>query len=374
MKFCILTTIAGAGHNQAARAIHKALLAEAPGHQVVYMDAAELGTPLVRQTYNDSYLKMVGRLPALWGFFYDRYDKKRLSRGKQKLKELFALVNSRPLRRRLKEEAPDVVVATHFYPAEIALRQRAKGRIKSRVEVVLTDFMPHRFWVLDGVDRYFVAGDETRFNLAARGVAQERIAVTGIPVDPKFARAHDRRDIRARLGLDPDAFTVLVASGGMGLGPMGEVVQTLLAHGRVKQILVVCGRNEKLKMTLDGMRAPHGTLLSVFGFVDTMDDLMAASDLLVSKCGGLTTSESLALGVPMLILNPIPGQESHNSDFLLERGAALKASDVHGLRYKIDRVLDEPALLSNMRSAVGKIARPDAARDVARILTDSNRL
>jgi processive 1,2-diacylglycerol beta-glucosyltransferase len=367
MKIFILTTVAGAGHNQAARAIQKALQAEAPGHRVEYLDAAELGTSLVRRMYNDTYLKMVNKTPALWGYFYDRYDHRKLGRTKDKLKSFFARINSRPLVRRLQDGAPDAIVATHFYPAEIALRLKEKGRLSARIDVVITDFQPHSFWVLDGVDRYMVADDETAHALAGRGVARERIAVTGIPVDPKFAIRRDRGELASRLGIDAGRFTVLVSSGGMGVGPMEEVVRALVAQGRVPQVLVVCGKNEKLKAALDSLPAPKGVALKVFGFVTNMEELMGAADVLVSKCGGLTTAEALSVGLPMLILNPIPGQEAQNSDLLLERGVALKANDVAALTYKVSLLADDPARLAAMRERIRALARPDAASAVARL-------
>jgi len=365
MKIFLLTTVAGAGHNQAARALQKAFELEAPSHQVAYLDASELGTKLVRKMYNDSYLKLVETTPTLWGYVYERCDQRKLSRTKEKLKSLFSRLNSRPLMRTLEEERPDVLVATHFYPAEIALRLKRKGRISSRLEVVITDFQPHLFWVLEGVDHYYVADEETRVALSARGVDLARISVTGIPVDPKFSVRRDRRELRTRLGLDPDRFTAVVSSGGMGMGPMEDVVRTLVEERLVPQILVICGKNEKLKASLDKMVVPEGLRLSVHGFVQNMEEFMGAADVLISKCGGLTTAESLAVGLPMIILHPIPGQEAQNSDLLLERGVAIKANDLHSLKWKVQQLVARPDRLDEMRSRIANMAKPEAARQIA---------
>ena len=367
MNVHILTTVAGAGHNQAARAIAKAFAEDAPMHGAEYIDLSEVGTTLVKKMYNDAYLKMVEKTPALWGYFYDHYDQKKLSVAKEKLKALFAKINSRAFEKKLIADQPDLIIATHFYPAEIALRLKAKGKLKSRLHVVITDYQPHMFWVLEGTDHYYVADDETRHNLAARGVEASRITTTGIPVDPKFAAKRDRRELRGKLGLDPSKFTALLTSGGMGVGPIEEIYRAMLSLGpRIPQVMVVCGRNEKLKAQLDRVPVPEGVRAKIFGFVTNMEELMSASDLLVSKCGGLTTAESLAIGLPLLILHPIPGQEAQNADLLLERGVAVKANDVPSLQYKLNRLLDEPGKLDAMRANIRKLARPFAARDLVR--------
>lgn len=366
MKIHVLTTVAGAGHNQAARAIHKAFQ-QIGGHQVEYLDAADQGTALVKKMYNDTYLKMVNKQPALWGYFYDRYDHKKLSTAKEKLKTMFSRLNSRPLMKRLEADQPDLIIATHFYPAEIALRLKAKGRLRSRIHVVITDFQPHAFWVLEGVERYYVADEETRHSLAARGVPRSQITVTGIPVDPKFAVRRDKAEMKRALGLDPSRFTVLLTSGGMGVGPIEEILRALLALGsKVPQVMVVCGKNEKLKAQLDAVPVPEGVRAKIFGFVTNMEELMSAADLLVSKCGGLTTAESLAVGLPLLVLHPIPGQEAQNADLLLERGVALKANDVPSLQYKLEKLLESPSNLERMRESIRALAKPNAAVDLVK--------
>lgn len=367
MKVSILTTVAGAGHNQAARAIAKAFTQDAPMHQAEYVDLAEVGSSLVKKMYNDAYLKLIEKQPALWGYFYDRYDHKKLSTIKEKVKRGFAKLSTRAFSKKLEADQPDLIIATHFFPAEIALRLREKGRITSKIHVVITDFQPHTFWVLGGTDHYYVADEETLHNLAARGVPREIISVTGIPIDPKFAVARDPRALRTKLGLDPDKLTLLLASGGMGVGPIEEIYRAVLDLGaRVPQVMVVCGRNEKLKASLDRVPVPAGVTAKVFGFATNMEELMGAANVLISKCGGLTTAESLSLGLPMVILHPIPGQEAHNADLLLERGVAVKANDVPQLQFKLERLLSDPARIEAMRANIKKLARPFAARDLVR--------
>lgn len=364
-KISILTMTAGAGHNQAAKAIQGALAREDGPLDVDVMDGTKLGTRWVRRFYNDNYLWLIERSPAFWGFLYDRYDRQ-LSKRKQKLKSAFRKSNSRQLARYLGERNPDLCLCTHFYPAELALELRAKGVITSRIAVLITDFQPHAFWVLDGVDRYYVADEETRWNLHGRGIPLEDIEVTGIPVDLKFSETADRVSCREKLGLDPDLFTVLVASGGMGVGPMETVVDEVMSLPGPLQVVVVCGKNESLREKLAGLAVPAGKVLHVNGFVTNMNEWMSASDLLVSKCGGLTTAEALTLRLPMVIVNPVPGQEVQNAEYLLERGVAVRAWEIASLAYKIRGLIEEPDRLQEMRDRMSELARPRAAADLAR--------
>lgn len=364
-KISILTMTAGAGHNQAAKAIQGALAREEGPLDVEVMDGTKMGTRWVRRFYNDNYLWLIERSPAFWGFLYDRYDRQ-LSKRKQKLKAAFRKANSRQMARYLQERNPDLCLCTHFYPAELALELRAKGHITGKIAVLITDYQPHAFWVLEGVDRYYVADEETRWNLHGRGIPLERIEVTGIPVDVAFTETADRESCREKLGLDPALFTVLVASGGMGVGPMETMVDEVLSLPGSLQVVVICGKNEALRQRLAALPVPAGKTVVVNGFVTNMNEWMSASDLLVSKCGGLTTAEALSLGLPMVIVNPVPGQEVQNAEYLLERGVAVRALEIASLAYKIRGLMEEPYRLQEMRDRMVEIARPEAAADLAR--------
>lgn len=366
-KVSILSMTAGAGHNTAARAVLGAFKEFHPELDVEMIDAVNMGTGLVKQLYNDNYLWLVNKNPALWGYIYHRFDT-RLSKAKEGVKKAFRKVNSKPLGDHLKKVDPDVCLCTHFYPAELALGLRAKGRIHSRIEVVLTDFHPHAFWVLDGVERYYVADDETRISLNRRGVSQDDIEVTGIPVDLKFSVSRDRELLAQGLGVDPDRFTILLSSGGMGVGPLEEIVSELLRVPGPIQLVVICGKNAKAQGSLKALPVPQEKRLVVNGFVTNMEEWMAVSDLLVSKCGGLTTAEALAAGLPLVILNPIPGQETQNSDFLLERAVAVRANDLGLLSHKVKTLMENPGHLAAMRERIRAIAKPRAAETIARLV------
>jgi processive 1,2-diacylglycerol beta-glucosyltransferase len=227
-------------------------------------------------------------------------------------------------------------------------------------------------WLTRPVERYFVAREETRVHLARLGVPAETITVAGIPIDPVFAEPKDPRAMRLQHGLAPDRTTLLVSAGGFGVGPIDQLVRSLLPVQHPAQVIVLCGRSEDLRQRLSALAAevPPASPISLVpvGYTTEMDEYLAAADLLISKPGGLTTSEALARGLAMVIVNPIPGPEERNADYLLEEGAAIRGNNLPALAWKLDRLLDDPARLAALRANARRIARPHAARDVVATL------
>jgi processive 1,2-diacylglycerol beta-glucosyltransferase len=225
-------------------------------------------------------------------------------------------------------------------------------------------------WLARAFHRYFVGLEETKAHFQALGLDPLRLTVSGIPIDPNFATAIDVAAVRRRYGLDPRRPTLLVSAGALGVGPAAEVVRRLRSMEQSFQAIVVCGNNRSLlqKVKRLARRQPQ---YQVIGFTDRMAELMKVSDLLIGKPGGLTTSEALACGLPMVIISPIPGQEERNSDFLLEAGVAVKCNDLVLLPYKLDRLLSDRGRLRAMSKAARSLGRPHAARTVVDTLLDS---
>jgi processive 1,2-diacylglycerol beta-glucosyltransferase len=245
---------------------------------------------------------------------------------------------------------------------EIMGHLKAKGTTPMTVCVV-TDFEAHALWMEQAVDLYCVATEETKASLVARGAKVENVVATGIPIAAKFSQPSDPHQVRKRHGLRDDLPVVLVLSWGFGMGPVAEILSSLDRVERAFQTLVVAGRNEELRRELASRDYRHPT--RVLGFVANMHELMAVADLIVTKPGGLTTSEALATGRPLFILNPIPGQEAANSDFLLERGAAAKVNRVEDLPFRLEQLLGSKKL-KEMARAAKRLGRPNAAPDVCR--------
>jgi processive 1,2-diacylglycerol beta-glucosyltransferase len=200
------------------------------------------------------------------------------------------------------------------------------------------------------------------------GIPAEKISVTGIPIDPVFAEVKDKVELRRKHGLKPERTTILLSAGGFGSESIENILTSLLELQREAQVVAVAGRNEELREKLVSLVAcyPNKTRVEVkiVGYTTEMDEYMTASDLMLGKPGGLTTSEALAKGLVLVIVNPIPGQEERNSDHLLEEGVAIRCNNLPALAYKIDRLLDDPQRLDTMRENVRRLARPHAASEI----------
>ena len=370
-KVLILSASAGAGHLRAADAIQKAFAQAGAAREVRNIDVLNYTNTVFRHLYSKAYLDMVNAMPDVMGWLYDRLDKPwKNERRRLALDKL----NTRPLVGFLKEYKPDIVVCTHFLPSEILSWLKAKERLRCHQAIVVTDFDVHAMWLCHYYEQYFVALDETRAHMHKLGIPQDKITVTGIPIDPVFAIAKDKREMRRKHGLAPDKTTILVSAGGFGVGRVEDLWMSLAEIQHEAQVLVLCGRNEELKKKLDKLAAKKSGRVSMInlGYTTLMDELMSASDILLGKPGGLTTSEALAKGLVFVIVNPIPGQEERNSDHLLEEGVAIRCNNLPVLAYKVDQLLSDSQRFARMQANVRRLARPHAARDIVTRLTRLN--
>lgn len=367
-RVLVLSASVGAGHLRAAQAVELALHQLDPAAVVKNVDVLELTNPLFRRLYGKAYLDLVNRAPHVLGYFYDLLDRPTSSGHKSdRLRLLVEKLNLRKFDRFLKSEPWDIIINTHFLPAEIIAHMRTKGVLATPHITVTTDFETHRLWVNQPCDLYCTATDEGAAYLQHMGVPAVITRVTGIPIHPLFSQHKERTECIARQGLIGDRPIVLQLAGGFGVGPIEQLYRALLEIDVPLEVIVVSGRNAALKEQLDAVAVPERHAAHVLGFTDQMDELMAVADLVVSKPGGLTTSESLARGAAMAIVNPIPGQESRNSDFLLEQGAAVKINNLGTLTFKLRQLLGNPTRLTSLKANARRIGRPQAAFDVARL-------
>jgi processive 1,2-diacylglycerol beta-glucosyltransferase len=366
-KVLLLSASAGAGHVRAAEAIEKAFKETENGEsrEVHHLDILNYTNKVFRHLYSKAYIDLVNKLPEVPGWVYDKLDKPwKNERRRLALDKL----NTRPLVKLLREYHPDLIVCTHFLPAEIVSWLKAKERLASRQVIIVTDFDVHAMWLVHHYERYFVAIDEARAYLEALGIPPSKITVSGIPIDPVFAKKKDKQEMRAKHGLAPDRTTILLSTGGFGVGSVDALIASLMPLQHRSQIVAICGRNEELKKRLQKLaarsKADATVLLKPFGFTKEMDELMTASDLVLGKPGGLTTSEALAKGLVFVIVNPIPGQEERNSDHLLEGGVAIRCNNLPVLSYKLDRLLADPKRFASMQESSRRMGRPSAAKDI----------
>ncbi|MGS0741832.1 MGDG synthase family glycosyltransferase [Glaciimonas sp. GG7] len=355
---------------RAAEAL-KAYAAEFPGTEVVHWDAMDYVSAGFRAIYTDFYLHLVNRHPALWGYVYQKSDNADPDATMQKLRRAMERLSTRKLRVAIGAYAPDAIICTHFLPAEMlgrSVHQYPQQNLSCPVWVQVTDFDLHSMWLQPQMQGYFAASEEIAFRMRAKGVAPACAHVTGIPVMPAFAQTLRRAHCAATFGLDPQRPIILLMSGGAGIGGLDKTAQSLLEIAGDFQLVALAGKNLALLEKLQHVAANSAHRLKALGFSDQVAQLMACADLVITKPGGLTASECLAMGVPMIIHSPIPGQEERNADYLLEQGAALKAVDLTALSYRLQTLLQRPDLLAQLRARSQALGRAYAGRAVLKIV------
>lgn len=359
----ILHATAGAGHTRAAQAIGAAL--KRLNHDHLVVDTLECTPPLFRRMYVKAYIDMVQKAPELWGYLYEKSDVAVSPKSKRARTRLaFDKLNSLTFRGLLKETQPQAIVCTHFLPLELLSDLKCRGKLNTPVHAVVTDVSPHAFWVYPHIDHYHVATPVAARELARKGFPPERIHVTGIPIDPVFEESLPAPQARAKLGL-PERPTALLLSGGFGVGPMSEMLASFRECRTPLSLVVVAGKNAELEAECRQIASTLPIPVKVHGFVTNMHELMDAADLIVTKPGGLTTTEILAKGKAMALVAPIPGQEQRNCEYLLENGAAVRLYDVPDAAHYLENWLADSTRLKSMQKAARTLARPRAAHDIA---------
>jgi processive 1,2-diacylglycerol beta-glucosyltransferase len=364
-RILILSASAGAGHLRAAEALELALRQLAPNAMVRNVDVLSLATKTFNRLYGQAYLDFVNRAPHVLGYFYDLLDQPRRKNSRtDKLRLIVEKLNLRPFLDLLRSEPWDLIVNTHFLPAEIIASLRRRRRLTIRHVTVTTDFETHRLWVHKPCEHYFVATGEGAAYLESWGIPKQDITVMGIPIHPVFSRERPRSEYLDSQGLEGDRPVLLQLAGGFGVGPIEKIYQALLDLEVPVEIVVASGRNKTVGKKLSKIKVPRRHLTKILGFTNEIDELMGAADIVVSKPGGLTVSETLARGAAMAVVNPIPGQEARNSDFLLENGAAIKINNVATLQFKLTELLEDTGRLARLKANAKRLGRPRAAFDI----------
>jgi processive 1,2-diacylglycerol beta-glucosyltransferase len=353
----IVSAANGTGHLRAAEAVRGALAARDPDVHVEHVELLSIAPRWVRAFYGSLFEKMVEKAPRVWKEIYrltdgDDHDSARWGAVAQRtlFREFRRLLLSRPW---------SVCVSTHFLPCQLAAGRTGLPPFG----LVVTDFGLHRYWAQPGVGSYYVA-TETLAGELRRRVHHARVEATGIPIDPVFASPPSQAEARAALGLAQDRPVALVMGGGLGIGVEEGVMSALAATEPGVQLLAVCGRNEDARCRLASVPARDGRL-RVYGHVCGMEQYLAAADVVVGKPGGLTVSETLAVGKPLLLSRPIPGAEEENTRAVVAEGAALCAPTQQALRQQMRRLFTEPGLLEGLSAAARRIGRPHAAPAIA---------
>ncbi len=364
-RIAILHAHSGNGHRRAAQAIAAAVSTLSPNATVRDVDTLVFASRLYRGTYAASYNAMAARAPALWGALYHSWEMAPINRGTAPVRLALDRLNLRRLVRVVEREAPDAVVCTHFLPVEALAPQRGREKPRPPLYCVITDFTAHPFWAFPHVDHYFVASARVADELTGHGVPANRIEVTGIPVDPRFAETIGRDAARDRFGLERARPVVLLMGGGRGVGPLVDVADRLSSLSVAPQIVAVCGTNVNLRDQIDRLPKGRTGRIRTLGFTDEVDVLLEACDVMVGKAGGLTCSEALVKGTPLVIFKPTPGQEIRNAEYLEAGGAAIHAESLDEVENEVRRILEDKRVAERMRLSAQRLAAPQAATRVA---------
>ncbi|MFA4991763.1 MAG: glycosyltransferase [Candidatus Omnitrophota bacterium] len=370
MKILIVYAYAGIGHKKAADAVEKALSAKAaPGLQVKNVDILDYTNAFFRFSYPRIYLFLINRIPTLWGFLYYLFDFRAVDFFTARLRRFLHKFNSKRFSDFVAAEAPDVIVSTHFMASEVISDLKQKGVFRGKLVTIVTDFLPHYFWVARNSDYFIGAIDRTRRELLRRGVDEKKIMVLGIPCDPVFGISKGRDALLRKMDIRGGFFNVLMMSGGFGTGPIREMVREINniepgVRDRL-QVIVICGKNEKLFGELNRDSGYLKLKLRVFGYMNNVDEFMEISDVIITKAGGLTSTEALSKNIPMIIARPIPGQETRNCGILTGYGTAVRVNNPKEANRFLRDFINYPEKIRAMKTRVRLLAYPDSAGKIA---------
>ncbi len=354
------------GHQKAAEAIMEAASHMDPRVDCVGVDAANHAYPLLSNMVNKMYLQMLKQAPGIWDYLYDNPDVEAATRN---ARDLLAFISSFRINGMLKKHHPIAAVCTQAAPAVALAAERRKGNMKIPFICVVTDFGVHSYWLHQEADLYLVAHEDIKKDLIHRGIDAEKIRCTGIPIRPAFGETYDQEKERARLRINPHKKTILLMGGSRGLGSLDDLVEALKAIPLSFQTLVVCGQNKSLYRKIVKATRGHEDF-HILSYTKDLPRLMSASDILISKPGGLTCSEALAMQLPMILTNPIPGQEERNVRFLTRHNVAMLARTPEDLIMSVSTLLRYPKKLMALKLRSKMISKPHSAWEAARLIFD----
>ena len=360
MKVLLLTVTAGQGHNQTARAIKDCL--NERKIECNLLDMLEFIHPILAESLDKGYLMSTKYFPKAYGIIYAVFE----GREQDTKDNALAKVFKRKFVKYLESTKPDVVVCTHVYAARLMSYLAPKLSYPVKTVGIVTDFTVHPFWEDTSIDYYITAGELLSNQAAKKGIPAEKIIPTGIPIHPKFAHKTPMAEARQKLNL-PGKRTVLVMSGSMGYGKVASVIKELDKSELDFQIVSICGSNKRLKRSVDKLEL-RKTVINM-GFTDNVDLYMDAADCIVTKPGGLTTSEALAKGLPIIMLKPIPGHEDRNAEFLLNNGAAMKLTKTFPADDAIYQLFSNKIRQATLSATVEALGKPNSAADFCEFIS-----
>lgn len=396
-KVLIMSASTGGGHNRAARAIKEELtqkVVDGENIECEIIDSLKLVNSTMDKIISRGYEKSAIYTPKAYGSVYRFSETSIASKNEFKDNPLTSFM-AKKFRSLLDKSKPDLIIGTHPFPM-IALSTLKKHTNACKnhensilhdtlhkyyynlsvppLITVLTDYTTHSTWIQNEIDFYIAGHEYVKELLIYDGVHPDKVKTFGIPVEKSFLSNRDRNTVLSEFGLDPEKFTVLLMGGSFGAGNIKETLDELLSIDRDFQVIVITGRNESLKEKLEKKLAAHEDCydknILVLGFTNKMNDLLASVDVLVSKPGGLTTTEALLKDLPMIIPYYIPGQEEENLDFLSNCGAALRPTKKFTLTVLLKVLIDDPTRLTMLKNNIKSIRKSDSAQNIANLVEE----
>lgn len=359
MKVLIVSVKTGYGHHSAAKAIINYL--EEYGVTCEMLDTFEYINPTLSDSIDSGYMFCTKYLTEIYGKAYDKLDKQDEKRGKLSPVTILSKIVSNKLGDYIAGYNPDIIICTHSYAAMMMTYLREKGIVKCPLMGIITDFTVHPFWESTELDYYIIPNELMENQMQKKGIMAEKVLSYGIPIRKQFSGKIPKQEAREKLGIE-DKMTLLVMMGSMGFGNIIESIESLDNLKEDFQIICVCGKNQKMKKEIEKQK--WNKTIIPFGFVENVDVMMDAADIIITKPGGLTSSEFLAKKLPAIIMNPIPGQENRNTEFLVNNGAAIMVTDTFSLEEAIFELLKSPVRWELMEKSVEYLAKPDSTRNI----------
>jgi len=356
------------GHHSATLAIEKALRILEPGIEILNINGFNYTNPISEKIVNKLYMGMIKRTPKIWDYIYDNPA---IVKNVEKIKQTIHKFNSPKLKNLFEEFKPHAIVCTQAFPCGMCADYKKTFHSSIPLFAVLTDYIPHSYWLYETVDWYVTPSEEVTVRLMNKGIPLAKIKSLGIPFDPQFNEPLDVPKIYEKLNLSPSCPTLLIMGGGQGLGPIKAVVRSLEKVKQDIQEIVVTGMNRKLYKAIKAQLRKYKKKVMLFEYTSNISELMAISNIIITKPGGVTVAEVLAKKIPMIIVKPIPGQEASNTEYLTREGAAIKVDNPECINLAVEDLLAHPEKLDYLSLSASRIAKPNASLDIAKLILAS---
>jgi len=363
----------GGGHLSAARNIKDYIEANYKDSEVLLVDCIEYINKILNKVTTKAYTDFSKNARWLWKQMYYNSENGTLSKISNSINKVMAF----KLNKLLQEFNPDLIISTHFFSSQMCAILKKKGHINCKIATIMTDYVPHNQWLVkhEYIDYYFVAHEGMKEDIITRGVDKSKIFVTGIPLSNRFLLHYDKAKILSEYGLNPDKRTILFFAGGeygFGKDKTFNMLKSIISHFPYLQIIAIAGRNIKMKERFDDLvkDTNSGDLVKILSFTNQVPELMSVSDLVITKPGGLTTTESLASGLPLILIDPLPGQEEENAKFVEKNGAGLWIKKEDNIEEILSNIFSSEHELYNMKIKARLIAKRNSTRDICKTLLE----